>query len=647
VPGMLALGTLSDEDPARVIQHLDLAKKLMKTCYTMYSRQPTGLAPDSVLFPGYKVRDSRYLLRPETVESLMYLYRVTKDPIYQDWGWEIFKAIETHAKSMFGYGTVFNVNHAASVRIDDKMESFFLAETLKYHYLLQSSPSFVPLDEFVFNTEAHPFRVHRSKTTKVRDMARVPNRVKIPVVLVVVALFVGVQIYIVSQLDISSVTDRSFETFSRSRRLKPSPPATPIAPTRNHNMARRRKFIPIPHQDLNATQISRQDAIRRAMQHAWTGYETRAFGADEVAPVSGLPRPNVWGGIGVTLVDSLDTLYIMGMQDEFERCRYWVANELDFSHLGQDGTMISVFEVIIRELGGLLSAYDLSQDDVFKHRAVELADLLLPAFDDQVFYTKFNGDAFYDVIQREGSYKRTGLFPVHFEPDSGTFSRSDTFVTIGALGDSFYEYLLKVWLYSGKRSEDEFLRRLYDDAVDGMEKHLFVHSLPDDAYFLQELRMLALGTVGETDAHKVDKHLDMAKKLMHTCVSYYTRQPTGLAPDLVHFPGFDVQNSIYKLRPETVESLMYLFRITQDPIYREWGWTIFESLEQHAKTTYGYGAVRNVHDLSVSYVEDKMESFFLAETLKYHYLLQSAPSFLPLDQFVFNTEAHPFRIATV
>ncbi|ETW05193.1 hypothetical protein H310_04186 [Aphanomyces invadans] len=540
-------------------------------------------------------------------------------------------------------------------------------------------------------------------------MARVPNRVKIPVVLVVVALFVGVQIYIVSQLDISSVTDRSFETFSRSRRLKPSPPATPIAPTRNHNMARRRKFIPIPHQDLNATQISRQDAIRRAMQHAWTGYETRAFGADEVAPVSGLPRPNVWGGIGVTLVDSLDTLYIMGMQDEFERCRYWVANELDFSHLGQDGTMISVFEVIIRELGGLLSAYDLSQDDVFKHRAVELADLLLPAFDDQVFYTKFNvftqrrtmnhwtryrafladvgtlqlemryltdvtgnaeyaekGDAFYDVIQREGSYKRTGLFPVHFEPDSGTFSRSDTFVTIGALGDSFYEYLLKVWLYSGKRSEDEFLRRLYDDAVDGMEKHLFVHSLPDDAYFLQELRipqmegtpqqdhllcfvpgMLALGTVGETDAHKVDKHLDMAKKLMHTCVSYYTRQPTGLAPDLVHFPGFDVQNSIYKLRPETVESLMYLFRITQDPIYREWGWTIFESLEQHAKTTYGYGAVRNVHDLSVSYVEDKMESFFLAETLKYHYLLQSAPSFLPLDQFVFNTEAHPFRIATV
>ncbi|ETV78472.1 hypothetical protein H257_07995 [Aphanomyces astaci] len=534
-----------------------------------------------------------------------------------------------------------------------------------------------------------------------------PNRLKIPLVLVLVALFVGLQIYIVSRLDISPTADRSFDAFSRPRRWKPSP--SPIAVAEKSaaaNFAPRQKFIPLPHEGVNETQIARQDAIRRAMQHAWSGYETRAFGADEVAPVSGERRQNVWGGIGVTLVDSLDTLYIMGMHDEFQRARDWVANELEFSHLGRDGDTISVFEVIIRELGGLLSAYDLSQDNLFKAKAVELADLLLPAYEDQVFYTKLNvftkrksmnhwthyrafladvgtlqlemrylsditgnseyaekGDAFYDVIQREGSYEHTGLFPVHFEPDSGTFSRSDTFVTIGALGDSFYEYLLKVWLYSGKRADDLFLRRTYDDAVAGMEKHLYVHSVPDDAYFLQELRipqmegtpqqdhllcfvpgMLALGSVGETNATKAAVHLDMATKLMHTCVSYYTRQPTGLAPDLMHFPGFDVLNSIYKLRPETIESLMYMYRVTHDPIYREWGWTIFEAIEKHAKTTFGYGAVRNVHNLTDAFIEDKMESFFLAETLKYHYLLQSAPSFVPLDQYVFNTEAHPLRI---
>ncbi|ETW05192.1 hypothetical protein H310_04185 [Aphanomyces invadans] len=392
------------------------------------------------------------------------------------------------------------------------------------------------------------------------------------------------------------------------------------------------------------------------MQYAWSNYETHAFGADEIAPVSGERRENVWGGIGVTLVDSLDTLYLMDMHDEFQRARDWVALSMDFSHLGQDGNTLSVFEIVIRQLGGLLSAYDLSQDDVFKHRAVELADLLLPAFSNGVFYTHFNmhtkdtylphhggklrglladfgtlqlemrylsditgngvyrqmGEAFYTAVQREGSYKNTGLYPVEFEPEAGHFATDATMITVGARGDSFYEYLLKVWLYSGKRHEDAYLRKLYDDAVDGMEKHLLVYSEMDDVYYLQELRlpdmdanpqqdhllcfvpgMLALGTVDEQNTTKAARHLDLAKKLMHTCTQFYLRQPSGLAPDLVEFPGWHIPNSMYKLRPETVESLMYMFRITQDPIYREWGWTIFESLEQHAKTKYGYGAVRN------------------------------------------------------
>ncbi|RQM21415.1 hypothetical protein B5M09_010623, partial [Aphanomyces astaci] len=389
--------------------------------------------------------------------------------------------------------------------------------------------------------------------------------------------------------------------------------------------------------------------------------------------------------------------------DEFHRARNWVANHMNFTHLGADGTKISVFEIVIRQLGGLLSAYDLSRDAMFKQRAVELADRLLPAFKHGVFYTHFNvftnetylplhmglladfgtlqlemrylsditdnalyremGDAFYTAVRREGSFENTGLFPVEYEPETGHFATEDTIITIGARGDSFYEYLLKVWLYSGKRTDDLFLRQLYDDAVAGMETHLLVYSTIDDVYYLKELQlpemyskprqdhllcfvpgMLALGTVGESNATKVTKHLALAKKLMHTCVSYYTRQPTGLAPDLVGFPGFDVLNSVYILRPETVESLMYMYRITNDPIYREWGWTIFEAIEKHAKTTFGYGAVWNVHNLTDAFIEDKMESFFLAETLKYHYLLQSAPSFVPLDQYVFNTEAHPLRM---
>ncbi|KAH9105074.1 hypothetical protein AeMF1_019000 [Aphanomyces euteiches] len=465
------------------------------------------------------------------------------------------------------------------------------------------------------------------------------------------------------------------------------------------------KFIPSPEEDLDDVQKSRLSAVRQAMVHAWSSYEKNAFGADEVGPVSGTRRQDVWGGIGVTLVDSLDTLYIMGMHDEFQRARDWVANEMDFSHLGKDGGTISVFEVIIRQLGGLLSAYDLSQDEVFKKRAVEFANMLLPAFEDNVFYTHYNvyaqtskltnyywwqrglladfgslqlemrylsditgnpeyaakGDAFYEVVRREGSYQNTGLFPIDFEPAYGTFAKTDSLITFGARGDSFYEYLLKVWIYSGKH--DSFLRETYDAAVDGMERYLLVHSEPDDAYYLQELLipsmegspkqdhllcfvpgMLALGTLGETNATKVARHLDLAKKLMQTCYTMYSRQPTGLAPDMVEFPGYRVLESSYHLRPETVESLMYLYRITNDTTYREWGWHLFESLEKYAKTTHGYGTVHHVDDLKTYYIEDKMESFFLAETLKYHYMLQTSSSFLPLDRYVLNTEAHPLTI---
>lgn len=67
---------------------------------------------------------------------------------------------------------------------------------------------------------------------------------------------------------------------------------------------------------------SRRIYVKQAMQHAWSGYEQYAMGMDELSPQSGRGR-NVWGGQGITLVDSLDTLWLMGMKDEFWRGRDW------------------------------------------------------------------------------------------------------------------------------------------------------------------------------------------------------------------------------------------------------------------------------------------------------------------------------------
>ena len=120
----------------------------------------------------------------------------------------------------------------------------------------------------------------------------------------------------------------------------------------------------------------RRSFVVDAMKHAWSGYKTFAFGHDELLPVS-RKGANPWGGMAVTLVDSLDTLWLMGLTDEFYEARDFVKHELTYADVGA----VSVFETTIRSLGGLLSAYDLSMDYSFLEKADDLGCRLLKAFD--------------------------------------------------------------------------------------------------------------------------------------------------------------------------------------------------------------------------------------------------------------------------
>lgn len=103
-----------------------------------------------------------------------------------------------------------------------------------------------------------------------------------------------------------------------------------------------------------------------------------------------------------------------------------------------------------------------------------------------------------------------------------------------------------------------------------------------------------------------------------------------------------VSHPKYSLRPETVESLFFMWRLTRDETWRERGWKIFVALQQQCRTASGYAALKDVRRRRSH--EDSMPSFWMAETLKYLYLLFSEDDVLPLDQWVFNTEAHPFRV---
>ncbi|XP_021720326.1 mannosyl-oligosaccharide 1,2-alpha-mannosidase MNS1-like [Chenopodium quinoa] len=443
--------------------------------------------------------------------------------------------------------------------------------------------------------------------------------------------------------------------------------------------------------------VERRQKVKEAMLHAWTSYEKYAWGQDELQPQS-KSGVNSFGGLGATLIDSLDTLYIMGLDEQFQRAREWVANTLDFNK-DYDA---SVFETTIRVVGGLLSAYDLSNDKMFLEKAQDIADRLLPAWDTSsgIPYNIINlahgrphnpgwtgGDSiladsgteqleFIALSQRTGNpkyqqkvenvisvFNKTfpddGLLPIYINPNSGEGSR--TTITFGAMGDSFYEYLLKVWIQGNKTTSVNLYRDMWERSMNGLLT-LIQKTTPSSFTYICERNgnslhhkmdelacfapgMLALGSAGYGPGDS-EKFMSLAKELAWTCYNFYQSTPTKLAGENYFFHSgqdMSVGTSWNILRPETVESLFYLWRLTGNKTYQEWGWNIFQAFEKNSRVESGYVGLKDVN----SGVKDNMmQSFFLAETLKYLYLLFSPPTVIPLDQWVFNTEAHPLKIVT-
>ena len=115
---------------------------------------------------------------------------------------------------------------------------------------------------------------------------------------------------------------------------------------------------------LQSEHTERQKAVVEAFKHAWKAYKAYAWGKDELLPIS--RDSNEWFNLGLTLVDALDTMWVMGLSEEFGEAREWVAEEMVIA----EDKDVNLFETTIRVLGGLLSTYHLTQDELFLERAV-------------------------------------------------------------------------------------------------------------------------------------------------------------------------------------------------------------------------------------------------------------------------------------
>ena len=462
-----------------------------------------------------------------------------------------------------------------------------------------------------------------------------------------------------------------------------------------------------------------QADVRNVTRTMYRAYMDSCMGRDEFEPTTNQCLD--WFNIGLTVLDSLDTLILMDLEPEYQQSRQWAADRLSFRKIDEK---VSIFEIVIRAIGGLNSAYQLTNDTLWLNKSVELGEMLLQSFelDDLTCPppTVFIGDniksrtdqkemdvistpaevgtlqlEFRTLSQLSGNPKfakavdkcqnvlvaavpSSGLVPSHYDVSRNAFYGSR--ICVGGGVDSFYEMLVKNWITWGK--EDDALRDAYETAIAGIYKnlarkrhgHVFIGEIPSVVRghvrdTMDHLACFLPGTLAIAAQHGLGgglhgegKHdyMPRARALTESCFAMTRGTRSGLAGEITDFhsevPKPKVGQDVSLLRPEIVEALYYMDKL--DPKagdkYKEMGRIMWKDMRRSAQVaTKPDGVMSSTFNLLFSggaqSHSDKLHSFVIAETYKYFYLLfDERPPFegpFPLDRWVYNTEAHPIRIA--
>lgn len=440
-----------------------------------------------------------------------------------------------------------------------------------------------------------------------------------------------------------------------------------------------------------------REIIKSFVNSSYQAYRKYAWGFDELKPLS--KRGFNWypsATMGVTVVDSLDMLLMLGKEFEAEvdEAIKYIANEVDFTRISD---RVSFFEVIIRVLGGLLSSYHLTRNEALLRRAVELGDLLLDGATDggrrviprpyphlsrslfrqaQQFVMElgnpiptsiivfgsvqlelralshFSGDAKYARAAEswmkliEANCKED-LCPLAWKAD-GTPSIDRKYIWQAGLvkGDSFYEYILKQYVQSNRT--DKGMLKFWNYVAQTLKQghphwSVFVPNFRISMGQLHHLSCFAGGMFAlSSRVTKNREHLEVAKKIAEGCAELHRNTATGLPRELLVVAG-DQRNDErgYRLRPEIMETLFYLWRETKDQKYRRDAWTLLANIYKHlyVPATGAFASTTDVDTVPVP-LSDRMDSFWIAETLKYAFLIFSDDDVLSLDSSVLTTEAH-------
>ena len=413
--------------------------------------------------------------------------------------------------------------------------------------------------------------------------------------------------------------------------------------------------------------------VKAEFRHAWNGYKKSCWGHDDLKPLSKTCRDWYGTTILMTPVDSLDSLYLLGFKDEADKTREYIAKNLSFDK----DIYAQNFEITIRELGGLLSSYQITGDKRLLNLADDLGKRLLPVFDSPTglpyrfvnlktgktkgevsnpaetgtlliefgTLSKLTGKpVYYEKAKRAlvETYKHRspiGLVGRAINVETGKWTDTDSYV--GSEIDSYYEYLLKCAVLF----DDKDCRKMWEDSIAAINKNLADERDGQLWYGHVDMNVgkRTATTYGALDAFfpavlALSGDLSRAKRLQDSAFKMW--QIHGIEPEEIDYTTMKVTEAGYPLRPEIVESTYYLYHYTNDPKYLAMGKQMFDDFVKYCRTDDAYAGLKSVVTKEKT---DYMHSFVFAETFKYFYLLFASEKVLDLNKIVFNTEAHPIR----
>lgn len=424
------------------------------------------------------------------------------------------------------------------------------------------------------------------------------------------------------------------------------------------------------------TQMREQlaDSVKQEFTYAWEQYVRNAWGHDALKPISHSYYDWYSHPLLMTPLDGFDTMLLMGLKSQADSAKTLLLDSLRFD----EDISVSGFEVTIRMLGGLLSAYEMDGDKRFLKLAVDLAGRLIKAFDTPTgipyrfinlktgkatgnltnpaeagtmlleygTLTALTGDSlYYKTAKRavEAIYsrrsKKTGLVGSQIDVMTGVWVDRESSISGGT--DSYYEYLLKAWKLFG----DEDCKGMWDSSILAINRHLADTSKGMLWYGRAEMDTGIInrplyGALDAFFAGMLAMGGDTIRAIALQKSNYKMWTSADLEPETLNYRTMRITDGYYALRPENLESCYYLYQYTRDPAYLSMGAEMFRSLVRYCRTEGGYAAIKDVRNMVP---DDLMESYFLAETLKYAYLLFAPEHTLDFSEVVFNTEAHPFR----